>query len=104
MDSAFCRILISATTKDEANTISKTLVKKKLVAGTIINKGNCHYWWDKEIVEKEYYNVQAFSLIKNKEPIISEVKLIHNDKCPIIAFMEIDGNEEFLTWIKESVS
>jgi len=103
MKSKFCRIRISATSKEEANKISKTLVEKKLVAGTMIYKGNCHYWWDNEVVEKEYYNVGAFSLIKNKKTIIDEVRKLHTDKCPIIALNDIDGNEDFLKWIKESV-
>jgi uncharacterized protein involved in tolerance to divalent cations len=41
--------------------------------------------------------------MKNKSKIISEVKKIHSDKCPIIAFFRMDGNDEFLKWIKESV-
>ncbi|MFH1276376.1 MAG: divalent cation tolerance protein CutA [Candidatus Woesearchaeota archaeon] len=103
METKFCRVLISAPNKQEANLISKTLVSKKLVAGTIINNGNCHYWWKEEVIKKEYYNIQAFSLINNKEEIISEVKKIHSDKCPIVAFMQIDGNEEFLEWIEKSL-
>jgi periplasmic divalent cation tolerance protein len=99
----FCQVLISATSKDEANKISDNLVKKKLIAGSLIIKGPSRYWWQNKIVEKEYYNVQAFSLIKNKERIISDVKKIHSDKCPIIAFFEMDGNKEFLDWVKNSV-
>ncbi len=83
--------------------ISKALVAKKLVAGTMIYRGNCHYWWKGKIVEKEYYNIRAFSLIKNKKAIINDVKKLHSDECPIIAFNIIDGNKEFLDWIEESV-
>ena len=99
----FCQIIISATSKTEADNISDSLVMKKLIAGSLIIKGPCRYWWDNEIVEKEYYNVQAFSLVKNKNKIINDVKRNHSDKCPIIAFTTIDGNKEFLSWIKESV-
>ena len=41
-------------------------------------------------------------MANNKEKIITEVKKIHSDKCPIIAFMKIDGNKEFLKWVKDS--
>ncbi len=99
----FCRVLISATSKREADKISDSLVRKKLVAGSLITKGPSRYWWKNEIVEKEYYNVQAFSIAKNKSKIISGVKKIHSDDCPIIAFSKIDGNKDFLKWIKESV-
>jgi len=103
MKEEFCQVLISATTEVEANKISDTLVKNKLIAGSLILKGPSRYWWEEKIVEREYYNIQAFSLMKNKLRIISEVKKIHSDRCPIIAFFEIDGNEEFLKWVKESV-
>jgi len=99
----YYRARISATSKKEANTISKELVKKKLVAGTMIYKGKCHYWWNNKINEKTYWNIGAFTLNKNKEVIINEVKKIHKDECPIIAFTEIDGNKEFLKWIEDSI-
>jgi len=103
MGKEFCQVLISATSKKEADAISDALVKKKLIAGSLIIKGPSRYWWEGRIVEKDYYNVQAFSLVKNKQKIISEVKKIHSDDCPIIAFFEMDGNSEFLAWVKKSV-
>lgn len=99
----YCRVRISATSEEEANKISKTLVKKKLVAGTMIYSGNCHYWWNNEIVEKRYWNIGAFSLMKRKNEIIDEVRKLHSDECPIVAFSKIDGNKEFLQWIDEFV-
>ncbi len=102
-EQSFRQILISATSKKETDKISDTLVKKRLVAGSLIIKGPSRYWWKDKIIEKEYYNIQAFTLMKNKLKIISEVKKIHKDKCPIIVFIKIDGNDEFLKWIKESV-
>ncbi len=42
--------------------------------------------------------------MRNKEKIISEVRKVHSDECPIVAFFKIDGNEDFLKWIEESVS
>lgn len=101
--SKFCHALISATSKKEANAISDTLVKKRLIAGSLIVKGDSRYWWKGKVVEKQYFNISAFSLMKNKSKIIEEIKKIHSDECPIIAFFDIDGNEEFLRWIKESV-
>ena len=100
----YCRIRISAPSEQEANNISTTLVQKKLVAGTMIYAGNCHYWWDGKIVERMYWNIGAFSLIKHKQAIIDQVKKLHSDKCPIVAFNKIDGNEEFLKWIDKSVA
>ena len=98
-----CQVLISAPNKKEGEEIAVNLMKKKLIAGALITKGFSTYWWQNKIVKKIYYNINAFSLLKNKDKIIIEVKKIHSDKCPIIAFHEIDGNAEFLEWVKESV-
>ncbi|MCR4311450.1 MAG: divalent-cation tolerance protein CutA [Candidatus Taylorbacteria bacterium] len=100
----YCRVRISAASEKEADKISKTLVEKKLVAGTMIYNGNCHYWWGGKVVKKKYWNVGAFSVTKHKKVIIQEVRKLHSDKYPIIALNKIDGNKEFLKWISESVS
>lgn len=81
---------------DTGKTFSPPNYKLKIV------KWKC-FWWNEKIIEKDYWNISAFSWIKNKEKIIEEVKNIHSDKCPIIAFTSIDGNEEFLEWIGESM-
>lgn len=99
----YCQVTISATSKNEADTISDSLVKKKLIAGSLIINGQSRYWWEGKIVEKVYYNVQAFSLFAKKDEIISEVGRLHSDKCPIIALAPLDGNSAFLEWIKQSV-
>ena len=99
----YCQVIISATSKKEADKISDSLVTKRLIAGSLIIKGPSRYWWKGKIVEKEYHNIQAFSLVKNKDKIIANVERSHSDECPIIAFSTIDGNKDFLDWIKESV-
>ncbi len=99
----FCQVLISVPSKEEANTISDVLIKKKLIAGSLIINGPSRYWWKGKIVEKEYWNIIAFSMIKTKNEIISEVRKVHSDECPIIAFSRLDGNEDFLEWIKKYV-
>ena len=102
-DKEFCQILISATSKNEADKIMDNLLEKKLIAGGLIIKGPSRYFWNGKIEEKEYFNISAFSLMKNKSKIVSVVENIHSDKTPIIAFIKIDGNEKFLEWIKKEV-
>jgi len=104
MQTEFCQVIISATSKEEADRISDNLVKNKLIAGSLIVKGPSRYWWKDEIVEREYHNIQCFSLFVNKEKIIAKVKEAHSDDCPIIAILPMDGNAEFLNWIKISLS
>jgi periplasmic divalent cation tolerance protein len=94
------RVLISATSEDEATLIVDTLVKAKIIAGGLITSGKSRYWWENKIVEKVYFNISAFTQLSMKDNLIKQVKRIHSDKTPIIAFFKIDyGNEEFLNWV-----
>ena len=99
----FSQVLISSPSKEEANLFSDTLVKEKLVAGALILDGSSRYWWNGEIIEKTYWNVQAFTQSKNKDFIIRRIEEIASDDCPIIAFLPLDGNQKFLDWICKSM-
>jgi uncharacterized protein involved in tolerance to divalent cations len=98
----FCQALISSPTREEAKSFADILVEERLVAGCLITEGASRYWWEGDIVEKQYWNVQAFTVETNKEKIISIIEDISSDECPIIAFFRLDGNQKFLNWIQES--
>lgn len=64
----YCQALVSAVSRQEANEFSDSLVRSKLIAGSLITQGDSRYWWEGEIVEKTYWNVQAFTLFeKNRQ-------------------------------------
>lgn len=92
----YCQLTISATSQAEARSIARKLVEGRLVAGTMINKGDSYYRWQGEVVEKDYWKIEAYSLMEKKQAIIEEVEELHSDDCPIVAFNEIEGNQEFL--------
>lgn len=99
----YYRLLISATSEDEADQILDLLTQKKFVAGGLISSGKSRYWWNKEIVEKVYFNISAFCPALKKDEIIRVVEEIHSDETPIIAFFKIEfGNSSFLKWIDDS--
>lgn len=97
------KAVISATSKEEAEDICDELLEKKLLAGTLITDGDSRYHWKGEIQEEKYFNIHAYTLEKHREEVIEEVRKLHSDETPIIEYHEIDGNQDFLDWIKESV-
>jgi uncharacterized protein involved in tolerance to divalent cations len=58
---------------------------------------------EREITQMDYFTINSFTLVKNKEAIIEEVKKISVEEVPMVWFVEIDGNEELLNWIKETL-
>ena len=99
----FLLVLNSSPTKEESRLFSEALLEERLVSGCLITEGAAQYWWAGSVVDKEYWNVQAFSIEEYKEKIIAKIEAIASDDCPIIAFFEMDGNSKFLDWIKESL-
>ena len=100
----YIKAIISANSKQEANRISDKLTQKKLVAGTLITKGDSRYHWKGDVVEKEYFNISCYTIDSKKERIIENVEDIHSDDVPIIEFTEIDGNQDFLDWIEGNIA
>lgn len=103
MARSYCQVVISATSSKEAEAIASKLLKKRLIAGSLIVHGPSHYWWLGKLVKKTYYSIQAFSVLSYKMRIISEVRRLHRDTTPIIAFLKLDGNKDFLDWIRDSI-
>jgi uncharacterized protein involved in tolerance to divalent cations len=99
----FCQVLINCPSKEESDKVLDMLLEKRLVAGGLVTHGPSRYHWKGKIEEKEYYSISTFSLFKNKQKIISEVRKLHSDETPVLVFLDIDGNEDFLKWIENEV-
>lgn len=98
-------IFVTCANREEGEKISQGLVEKKLVACVnLIPEIFSRYWWQGKI---EVSN-ETLLMIKSKKSlfkqIITEVKKLHSYTVPeIIALPIIDGNKDYLDWIKKSV-
>ena len=101
IEKVHCQILINCPKKEEADKLLDLLLGKRLIAGGLITHGPSRYHWKGRIEEQEYFTISAFSLFKNKQKIISEVRKINSDETPAIVFLDIDGNDDFLKWIED---
>jgi periplasmic divalent cation tolerance protein len=103
MDQEYCKVLIALPQEKEAQAITQELLEKKLIAGAFISNGLSMHWWKGNIDQEDYWNITAYSVIKNKDQIIQIVKAMSSDEVPGITFFKIDaGNQDFLDWIKEN--
>ena len=99
----FCQVLINCPSREESDKILDMLLESRLVAGGLTTHGPSKYHWKGKMEEKEYFTISAFSLLKKKKRIISEVRKMNSDETPVIVFLKIDGNEDFLKWIEKEV-
>ena len=101
--SKFCQVLVNCPSEGGSGKVLDMLLEKRMVAGGLVTHGPSKYHWKGKIEEKEYFTISTFSLLENKQKIISEVRKLNSDETPVIVFLEIDGNEDFLKWIEEEV-
>jgi periplasmic divalent cation tolerance protein len=98
-----CLIFITCPNRKSAEKISKSLLKKGLVACiNIIPRIKSMYWWEGKI-EKSF---ETLLIIKTKDELFNSVKKevikLHPYKVPEVICVRISkGYEKYLKWIKE---
>jgi periplasmic divalent cation tolerance protein len=100
-------IVVFITTRDaeEAEKISKALVKRRLAACVnIVPEVNSRFWWKDKLEESK----ESLLIVKTKGSILPEivkaVKKLHSYSVPeIIALPIVGGNQDYLDWIDSEV-
>ena len=97
-------IITTLCNKEEiADNIVKTLLIKKLVAGSQISKVYSKYWWKNQLEECDEYKIE----FRTKESLFDEIKeeinKIHDYEVAEISSYEIiNANDEFFKWIDDN--
>lgn len=99
-------VLITTPSKEEAEKIVKYLVENHIVAcGNIVEKADSIFFWQGNVEKAQ----ESLIIIKTKKSVfkklIEEVRKLHSYTVPeIIALPIIDGFEDYLKWIEDTVS
>ncbi|MCK5215354.1 MAG: divalent-cation tolerance protein CutA [Candidatus Omnitrophica bacterium] len=105
MDAENIVVFITAKDVEQADKIARRLLGKKLVACVnTVGSITSQYWWEGEIQK----DTESLLIIKSRQELFheieKEVKALHSYSVPeIIAVPIIDGNPDYLDWIKETV-
>jgi periplasmic divalent cation tolerance protein len=100
---AYLVIFITTSSYEEARKIADALVvQKKAACVNIVPKVNSLFRWKGKIEEAE----ESLMVVKTRAElfpdVVSTVKSIHSYEVPeIIALPIVEGNPDYLTWLKE---
>ncbi len=99
-------IFITCSDFEEAEKISEKLLDRKLVACTnMVKEVASSYWWKNTIERATEFLLIAKSEKARFGEILKEVKKLHSYSVPeVIALPIVDGNPDYLKWIKESTA
>ena len=96
-------IYITTNSKEQAMEIARTIIKEKLAAcANILGEVSSVYAWNGEIAEEK----ETAMLLKTSNKLIKRlterVKALHSYDCPCITALNIvDGNADYVTWVKQ---
>lgn len=94
-------VLITASSKEEAEKISKSLLEERLCACiNIVDRIDSLFWW-KDKLERAS---ESLLIVKTKKSLIPKlvkrIKSLHSYEVPeIIALPIIAGNKDYLDWL-----
>ena len=99
-------VFVTTGNREESEKIARTLVSEGLAACVnIVENIKSIYKWNGKIEESEE-NLLIIKTLKEKfEKLSSKIKEEHSyDNPEIISFEISQGSEEYLKWVKESMS
>lgn len=99
----FIIIYVTHPTEEHANKISSHLIEKKLVACSNTFPMKSSYWWQGNIENEEECVSILKTIQENFDKVKKEIEKIHDYEVPCIMKMEVEANESYEKWIRESV-
>ena len=96
-------VLMTASNREEAVKIVRTLLEEKLIAcANIIESVSSFFWWQGKIEEEK----EVLAIMKSSEDLfkrLSErVTELHSYDVPeVLALPIVDGSQSYLDWLKD---
>jgi periplasmic divalent cation tolerance protein len=100
---SYILVLMTASSKDEAKKIVRSLLEKKLIAcANIIDSVSSVFWWQDRIEEEKEVLVIMKSHKELFNKVSKKVKELHSYDTPeILALPIVDGSSQYLEWMKK---
>ena len=98
-------IFVTVGNSNEAATLAKSLVEKRLVACVNLLPGIASwYWWEGKVTEDQEVLLVMKTSRDKFVALEKEVLRLHSYAVPeVIALPIVEGSKNYLNWIEESV-
>ncbi|OCR02362.1 cation tolerance protein CutA [Oscillatoriales cyanobacterium USR001] len=97
-------VLVTASSRTEAETIAKALVESQLAACVSFTPIHSIYTWQGVINSEEEWQLIIKTDLAKFDDLATKVRKLHSYEVPeIIALPIINGNPLYLQWISEQV-
>ena len=99
-------IMVTASSREEAEKIATTLLERKLIAcANILGPVSSRFWWQGKIDSAEEYMIFMKTKRELFDQVADNVKQLHSYEVPeIIALPIVEGAKPYLEWINSSLT
>ncbi|MBD2481295.1 divalent-cation tolerance protein CutA [Planktothrix sp. FACHB-1365] len=102
MGTDYAVVLVTASSRLEAEKIAQALVEKKLAACVSLMPIHSIYTWKSEVCQADEWQLIIKTDIRQFEQLETQIKQLHSYEVPeIIALPIIKGSADYLNWISE---
>ena len=99
-------IMVTASSREEAEKIATTLLERKLIAcANILGPVSSRFWWQGKIDSAEEYMIFMKTKRELFDQVADNVKQLHSYEVPeIIALPIVEGAKSYLEWINSNLT
>lgn len=102
--SGYCVVMVTASSRSEAEAIAVTLVEEKLAACVSLVPIHSIYSWQGKVNFEDEYQLLIKTKLHHFDKLSEKIKTIHSYEVPeIMAVPIIAGSQTYLNWISETV-
>ncbi|VXD15082.1 Divalent-cation tolerance protein CutA [Planktothrix serta PCC 8927] len=104
MRTDYAVVLVTASSRLEAEKIAKALVEKQLAACVSLTPIHSIYTWKSEVCQEDEWQLMIKTDLRQFEQLETQIKQLHSYEVPeIIALPIIKGSADYLNWISEQI-
>jgi len=105
MSDAYILVLVTTSSKQEAEKISQTLLEQKLIAcANIVGPVSSHFYWQGKIDCAEEFLVLMKSRVDLFDVVAERVKALHSYEVPeVLALPVLKASAAYLSWLAETL-
>jgi periplasmic divalent cation tolerance protein len=101
MKNSYIIILVTASSKKEAENISQKLLEQKLIAcANIVGPVISHFYWVGKVEKAEEFLILMKSRLDLFDAVSERVKALHSYEVPeVVALPIVAGSQAYLDWL-----
>ncbi len=105
MENQYIVVLVTTSSKQEAENITQKLLEAKLIAcANILGPVSSHFHWGGKVEQAEEFLVLMKSQLDLFDALSTKVKALHSYETPeVVALPIVAGSQAYLDWLGASL-